>query len=123
MGSATRVRISPVCLPRRDVQSPTRSGPGVATRSPSGPVPSALWREKDMPMTALPKRISTALGLLLATAASPALAQQPTTPNQRTADAVARAIRTSPIQAQTRLAIEARDGLVILEGTAASPAA
>jgi len=68
------------------------------------------------------KRISTALGLLAATASS-ALAQGAApTQNQLTADAVAGTLRASRNLAGYRIEIQARDGLVILTGALGNPA-
>jgi hypothetical protein len=66
------------------------------------------------------KRISTAIGLLALTA-SVTLADAPSR-NQATADAVAGALRTNPALAASPVTIEAREGLVTLAGTVASPA-
>jgi hypothetical protein len=68
------------------------------------------------------KRISTALGLLAATAA---VAQaQGITPssNQATANAVARSLRASRALSGYRIEIETRDGLVTLTGSVATSA-
>jgi hypothetical protein len=79
-------------------------------------------RDKDMPMLVSMKRISTVIGLLaLAVPAAPALADGPGR-NQATADAVAGTLRTSAALANSPVQIEAREGLVTLSGTVASPA-
>jgi hypothetical protein len=68
------------------------------------------------------KRISTALGLLAATAtASQAQVTAPNA-NQETANAVANTLRSSRALAGQRIEIETRDGVVMLSGTVASPA-
>jgi len=68
------------------------------------------------------KRISTALGLLAATASS-ALAQGAgPNQNQLTANAVAGTLRASRNLAGYRIEIQARDGLVILTGVLGNPA-
>jgi len=64
------------------------------------------------------KRISTALGLLAASAAC-AFAQAPTQ-NQATADAVARVLKGSPELSGYRIEIETQSGLVTLTGGVAS---
>ena len=64
------------------------------------------------------KRISTALGIL---AASAAVAQAQGV-NQSTADSVAAVLRTSPALMGHRIDIETRSGQVILSGAVASPA-
>src|SRR5207249_4720288 len=71
------------------------------------------------------KRISAALGLLAATAATPTLAQDvasSTSTNQATANAVASSLRTSPALSAYRIEIETRDGQVTLSGAVATPA-
>lgn len=69
------------------------------------------------------KRISAALGLLAATSAAPAVAQDAyPTVNQRTADAVAASLRSHAELTRSRIAIETRDGTAVLVGTVASPA-
>src|SRR6476659_1618519 len=80
---------------------------------------------KDTPMLDGLKRISAALGLLAATASTPALAQgfsAPSSPNQATANAVAATLRDSAALAGYRLEIESSDGLVTLKGAVATPA-
>jgi BON domain len=68
------------------------------------------------------KRISAALGLLAASALS-ASAQSPApSPNQRTADAIAASLRANPELSRSRIAIETREGTVLLVGTVANPA-
>ena len=68
------------------------------------------------------KRISAALGLLAATAAAPAMAQDAAlSPNQRTADAIAASLRSHADLTRSRIAIETRDGTVLLVGTVANP--
>ncbi|MFO0961071.1 MAG: BON domain-containing protein [Isosphaeraceae bacterium] len=69
-------------------------------------------------MFAMMKRISTALTVVGAvTAGTTATAQvAATNPNQSTADAVAGALTRSPILFGQRIAVEARQGLVILSG-------
>ncbi|MDR3636259.1 MAG: BON domain-containing protein [Isosphaeraceae bacterium] len=75
-----------------------------------------------MPMLVGLKRISTAFGLLAATAA----ASQAQTPapsfNQSTADAVAQSLRGSRSLAGYRIEIETRSGLVTLTGSVATQA-
>jgi len=67
------------------------------------------------------KRISTALGLLAATAiASQAQSIAPNT-NQATADAVAGALSASRTLSGYRIEIQTRDGLVTLSGLVANP--
>ena len=67
------------------------------------------------------KRISAALGLLVATVA-PAFAQDAApSGNQMTADAIAASLRANPGLTRSRIAIEAREGVVVLAGTVASP--
>jgi hypothetical protein len=66
------------------------------------------------------KRISTALGLLAATAAvTHAQAPAPSN-NQATANGVAAALRSSPNLIQYRIEIETRDGMATLSGTVAT---
>lgn len=68
------------------------------------------------------KRISAALGLLVATIAAPAFAQNAApSANQQTADAIAASIRSNPELSRSRIAIETRDGTAILVGNMASP--
>src|SRR4051794_34937081 len=68
------------------------------------------------------KRISTALGLLAATAAvSKAQAPAPSY-NQATAEAVAGALRLSPSLVQFRIEIESRNGMTTLSGNVATMA-
>jgi hypothetical protein len=70
------------------------------------------------------KRISTALTVLAAVSATTtsAQAQGPSTnPNQATADGVAAALTRSPILFGQRIAVEARQGLVILSGAVSNP--
>lgn len=73
-------------------------------------------------MMATQKWISTAVGLLLLAASVPALAQSPAPgPNQRTADAVARALRANTnLTSSSKIAIESRSGLVTLSGVVPS---
>ena len=68
------------------------------------------------------KRISTALGLLAATAAASQAQSVINSPNQATADAVAGALRASRALSGYRIEIETRDGIVTLTGTLATPA-
>lgn len=68
------------------------------------------------------KRISTALGLLTAVAASSAAQDVAPSTNQMTADAVAGSLRSSRNLAGRRIEIVARDGVVTLSGTLATPA-
>jgi hypothetical protein len=66
------------------------------------------------------KRISTAFGLLAATAAvTHAQAPAPSN-NQATANGVAAALRSSPNLIQYRIEIETRDGMATLSGTVAT---
>jgi hypothetical protein len=68
------------------------------------------------------KRISAALGLLAASAASPTQAQSVApSPNQETANAVAAALRSSAALSGYRIEIEAKDGQVTLKGAVANP--
>jgi hypothetical protein len=68
------------------------------------------------------KRISTALGLVAATAAG-ALAQAPSpNQNQATADGVARVLKGSPSLSGYRIEIESQNGLVKLTGGVANEA-
>ena len=69
------------------------------------------------------KRISAALGLMAASAALPAIAQDaiPST-NQQTADAIAASLRSHAELTRSRISIETREGTVFLAGTVASPA-
>jgi hypothetical protein len=68
------------------------------------------------------KRISAALGLLAATAATPTQAQGVApSANQETANAVAAALRSSAALSGYRIEIEARDGQVTLKGAVANP--
>jgi hypothetical protein len=79
-------------------------------------------REKDNPMIVGLKRISTVVGLLAVTA-SVALGQGTVAnPNQITADSVADALRASRMLADSRIEIEAQNGLVLLTGTLMTPA-
>jgi len=71
-------------------------------------------REEDHSMLLGLKRISTALGLAAMTAAS-AFAQAPS-PNQATADRVARVLKGSPELSGYRIEIETQGGLVTLVG-------
>jgi hypothetical protein len=68
------------------------------------------------------KRISTALGILAASAAAANAQGYAVGGNQATADAVAAALRTSPSLTGSRIEIEARGGQVTLSGMLASPA-
>ncbi|MDB5353340.1 MAG: putative periplasmic or secreted lipoprotein [Planctomycetota bacterium] len=69
------------------------------------------------------KRISAALGLLAATATLPAMAQDAAfSPNQRTADAIAASLRSHSELNKSRIAIETREGTVLLVGTVSNPA-
>jgi hypothetical protein len=69
------------------------------------------------------KRISAALGLLAATAVTPALAQNVAmSPNQATANAVASAFRSSRSLQGYRIEIETTNGQVTLKGAVATPA-
>src|SRR5260221_175079 len=78
------------------------------------------WRDKDIPMLDALKRISTALGLLAATAAV-AQAQGPaSSSNQATANAVAAALGSSPKLSRYRIEIETRDGFATLSGSVAT---
>ncbi len=67
------------------------------------------------------KRISTALGLLAATAASVQAQDAAPGANQATADAVASALKSSKALARYRIDIETRNGEVTLNGTVKSP--
>jgi hypothetical protein len=62
------------------------------------------------------KRISLALGLLLSVFLGTSSAQVATSPNQATADSVASALQVHPGLAASRIAIEAREGVVTLSG-------
>jgi hypothetical protein len=62
------------------------------------------------------KRISTALGLLAATAAASQAQAPAPSYNQSTAEAVAAALRSSPNLVQFRIEIETRDGMTTLLG-------
>ena len=69
------------------------------------------------------KRISTALGLLAATAAATqAQTAVPTSMNQTTANAVAESLRASRALSGYRIEIETQNGLATLAGTVATPA-
>jgi hypothetical protein len=69
------------------------------------------------------KRISAALGLLAATAAAPAMAQDAAPSlNQQTADAIAASLRSNAELTRSRISIETRDGTALLAGTVANPA-
>ncbi len=69
------------------------------------------------------KRISAALGLLIAAASAPAMAQNIAPgPNQVTADAIAASLKAHPGLSRSRIAIETRGGTALLVGTVASPA-
>ncbi len=75
------------------------------------------------------KWISTAMGLLAAASAVPALGQAPApapvaapSPNQAIADSVAAALRSSRSLAGYRIEIQTRDGLATLTGKVATPA-
>ncbi len=80
--------------------------------------PYRVSREEDHSMLLGLKRISTALGLVAATAAC-AFAQAPSQ-NQATADAVARVLKGSPELSSYRIEIETQSGLVTLSGGVAS---
>lgn len=82
------------------------------------PLAGRFRREKDLPMFATMKRISTALAVAGAvTTGATATAQvAANNPNQTTADAVASALTRSPVLFGQRIAVEARQGLVILSG-------
>jgi hypothetical protein len=67
------------------------------------------------------KRISTALGLLVAMAAAASAQEVAPNSNQTTADAVAGSLRSSRALAGHRIEIIARDGVVTLSGTLANP--
>ena len=67
------------------------------------------------------KRISTALGLLAVLATAATAQEVVPNPNQTTADAVAGSLRSSRTLAGHRIEILARDGVVTLSGTLASP--
>ena len=69
------------------------------------------WRDKDMPMLDGLKRISTALGLLAATAAVTQAQAPGTKLNQATAEAVAGALRSSPNLSPYRIEIETQSGM------------
>ncbi len=71
-------------------------------------------------MKAVKKWISTALGLMLAGASAPALAQN-TSANQATADAVAGALSDNAGLSASRIKIESRDGQVTLSGVVPAP--
>ncbi len=72
-------------------------------------------------MMVILKRISTALGLLAATASATAMGQHVApSVNQTTADAVARALRVSDGLSASRIAIEAREGVITLSGVVLS---
>ena len=68
------------------------------------------------------KRISTALGLLAVMATAASAQEVAPNSNQTTADAVAGSLRSSRALAGHRIEIMARDGVVTLSGTLASPA-
>lgn len=67
------------------------------------------------------KRISAALGLLAASALSAAAQTPAPNANQQTANAVAASLRSSPELSRSRIAIETREGTVLLVGTVANP--
>lgn len=68
------------------------------------------------------KRISAALGLLIAASAAPAIAQSPApSANQQTADAVAASLRTHSELSRSKISIETREGTAILAGSVSSP--
>ncbi|GIW88043.1 MAG: hypothetical protein KatS3mg108_2367 [Isosphaeraceae bacterium] len=69
-------------------------------------------------MTVKRNRINAALAGLVSLAATPVLAQA--TRNQATADAVAASLRANPAFAVSRVAIEVRDGRVLLSGVVPS---
>jgi hypothetical protein len=82
----------------------------------------AHWRDKDMPMLDALKRISTALGLLAATAVM-ARAQAPALNfNQATADGVAAALRSSANLSPYRIEVETQNGRATLTGVVSTPA-
>src|SRR3954453_18160972 len=98
---------------------PTRTATP-ARRSPPGRL--GHWRNKDILMLDGLKRISTALGLMAATAAvSHAQAPAPSY-NQSTAEAVASSLRSSPNLVQFRIEIETRGGMTTLSGNVSSMA-
>jgi hypothetical protein len=68
------------------------------------------------------KRISTALGLLAASAAVAEAQGTAPTGNQGTANAVATSLRQSPTLSRYRIEIETRNGVVSLTGAVATPA-
>jgi hypothetical protein len=68
------------------------------------------------------KRISTAFGVLAATAAAAQAQGVAPGPNQATADAVASTLRQSPALSGYRIEIESRNGVVTLTGRVANPA-
>src|SRR3954469_10388924 len=68
------------------------------------------------------KRISTALGVVAALAATTQAQGIAPSPNQATANAVAGALRASQALAGYRIEIESRDGVVTLTGTVATAA-
>ena len=69
------------------------------------------------------KRISTALGLLAASAAvAEAQGTAPVGGNQATANAVASSLKLSPTLSGYRIEIETRNGMVTLTGAVATPA-
>ncbi len=68
------------------------------------------------------KRISTALGVLAVMASAASAQDVAPNSNQMTADAVAGALRSSRSLSGRRIEIMARDGVVTLSGTLASPA-
>ena len=68
------------------------------------------------------KRISAALGLIAASVATATAQDAAPGQNQRTADAVAASLRSHEGLTRSRIAIETREGNVLLAGTVASPA-
>ncbi len=68
------------------------------------------------------KRISAALGLLAASAFTAAAQTPANSPNQQTADAVAASLRSHAGLSQSRLAIETREGTVLLAGSVTNSA-
>jgi hypothetical protein len=66
------------------------------------------------------KRISTALGIMAAAAASTHAQSPAPANNQATANGVAAALRSSPNLVQYRIEIETRDGVTTLSGTVAT---
>jgi len=68
------------------------------------------------------KRISAALGLIAASVATAAAQDAPQGENQRTANAVAANLRSNEGLTRSRIAIETREGTVLLAGTVGHPA-